>query len=47
MGWNVWNYFRVDPKENMVFMYMTQSFETYKLKLAEKFRALVYESIIK
>jgi CubicO group peptidase (beta-lactamase class C family) len=40
-------YFRVDPKENMVFIYMTQSFETYKLKLADKFRALVYQSIIK
>ena len=40
-------YFRVDPKENMVFIYMTQSFETYKLKLAEKFRALVYDSLIK
>ncbi|MGB0487468.1 MAG: serine hydrolase domain-containing protein, partial [Flavobacteriaceae bacterium] len=24
-------YFRVDPKENMVIIYMTQSFETYKL----------------
>ncbi|MDB0041171.1 beta-lactamase family protein [bacterium] len=39
-------YFRVDPKENMVYIYMTQSFETYKLKLAEKFRGLVYDSII-
>ena len=39
-------YFRVDPKENMVYIYMTQSFETYKLKLADKFRGLVYESII-
>ena len=39
-------YFRVDPKENMVYIYMTQSFETYRLKLAEKFRGLVYESII-
>jgi hypothetical protein len=26
---------------------MTQSFETYKLKLARKFRKLVYDSIIK
>ena len=39
-------YFRVDPKENMVYIYMTQSFETYRLKLADKFRRLVYESII-
>lgn len=39
-------YFRVDPKENMVIIYMTQSFETYKLKLADKFRTLVYDSII-
>ena len=39
-------YFRVDPKENMVYIYMTQSFETYRLKLADKFRGLVYESII-
>ena len=39
-------YFRVDPKENMVYIYMTQSFETYKLKLADKFRGLVYDSII-
>lgn len=39
-------YFRVDPKENMVIIYMTQSFETYKLKLADTFRTLVYDSII-
>ena len=39
-------YFRVDPKEDMVYIYMTQSFETYRLKLADKFRGLVYESII-
>ena len=39
-------YFRVDPKENMVIIYMTQSFETYKLKLADTFRTLVYVSII-
>ena len=40
-------YFRIDPVENMVFIYMTQSFETYNLKLSDKFRSLVYESIIK
>ena len=40
-------YFRIDPKEKMIFIYMTQSFETYKLKLARKFRKLVYDSIIK
>ena len=40
-------YFRIDPVENMVFIYMTQSFETYKLKLAEKFRTLVYSAIVK
>ena len=34
-------FFRIDPKENMVIIYMTQSFETYKLKLADKFRSLV------
>ena len=39
-------YFRVDPKENMVIIYMTQSFETYKLKTADKFRSLIYDSII-
>jgi CubicO group peptidase (beta-lactamase class C family) len=39
-------YFRVDPKENMVIIYMTQSFETYKLKIADKFRSLIYDSII-
>jgi len=39
-------FFRIDPKENMVIIYMTQSFETYKLKLADKFRSLVYESIV-
>ena len=39
-------YFRVDPKENMVIIYMTQSFETYKLKIADKFRTLIYDSII-
>ena len=39
-------YFRVDPKENMVSIYMTQSFETYKLKIADKFRSLIYDSII-
>ena len=39
-------YFRIDPVENMIFIYMTQSFETYKLKLSDKFRALVYESIL-
>ena len=40
-------YFRADPKQNMVYIYMTQSFETYRLKLADKFRAMVYESILK
>ena len=40
-------YFRIDPVEKMIFIYMTQSFETYNLKLSDKFRALVYESIIK
>ena len=35
-------YFRADPKQNMVYIYMTQSFETYRLKLADKFRAMVY-----
>jgi len=40
-------YFRIDPEEKMIFIYMTQSFETYKLKLARKFRKLVYDSIIK
>ena len=40
-------YFRVDPKQNMVMIYMTQSFETYKLKIADIFRAHVYESLIK
>jgi CubicO group peptidase (beta-lactamase class C family) len=39
-------YFRADPKQNMVYIYMTQSFETYRLKLADKFRAMVYESIL-
>ena len=39
-------YFRVDPKENMVIIYMTQSFETYELKIADKFRSLIYDSII-
>ena len=39
-------YFRVDPTENMVIIYMTQSFETYKLKIADKFRSLIYDSII-
>ena len=39
-------YFRVDPKENMVIIYMTQSFETYRLKIADKFRSLIYDSII-
>ena len=37
-------YFRVDPKEDMVYIYMTQSFETYRLKLAEKFSCLLYTS---
>ena len=40
------NYFRADPKQNMVYIYITQSFETYRLKLADKFRAMVYESIL-
>ena len=39
-------YFRIDPVENMIFIYMTQSFETYKLKLAAKFRELVYDSLL-
>ena len=39
-------YFRADPKQNMVYIYMTQSFETYRLKLTDKFRAMVYESIL-
>jgi CubicO group peptidase (beta-lactamase class C family) len=39
-------YFRIDPVENMIFIYMTQSFETYKLKLSDKFRGLVYDSIL-
>ena len=39
-------YFRVDPKQNMIMIYMTQSFETYKLKMADIFRAHVYESLI-
>ena len=39
-------YFRADPKQNMVYIYMTQSFETYRFKLADKFRAMVYESIL-
>ena len=39
-------YFRADPKQNMVYIYMTQSFETYRLKLADKFRVMVYESIL-
>ena len=39
-------YYRIDPVENMIFIYMTQSFETYKLKLADKFRDLVYDSIL-
>ncbi|MDC3181917.1 beta-lactamase family protein [Flavobacteriaceae bacterium] len=39
-------YFRADPKQNMVYIYMTQSFETYRLKLADKFRAMVYDSIL-
>tara|TARA_B100001057_G_scaffold350375_1_gene351860 strand:- start:309 stop:881 length:573 start_codon:yes stop_codon:yes gene_type:complete len=38
-------YFRIDPVEDMIFIYMTQSFETYKLKLSDKFRALVYDSL--
>ena len=40
-------FFRVDPKQNMIMIYMTQSFETYKLKIADIFRAHVYESLIK
>ncbi len=39
-------YFRVDPKQNMIMIYMTQSFETYKLKIADIFRAHIYESLI-
>ena len=39
-------YYRIDPVENMIFIYMTQSFETYKLKLADKFRDLVYDAIL-
>ena len=39
-------FFRVDPKQNMIMIYMTQSFETYKLKMADIFRAHVYESLI-
>ena len=39
-------FFRVDPKQNMIMIYMTQSFETYKLKIADIFRAHVYESLI-
>lgn len=39
-------YFRIDPVEDMVYIYMTQSFETYKLKLANKFRELVYDSLL-
>ena len=39
-------YFRIDPVENMIFVYMTQSFETYNLKLSEKFRTLVYDSLL-
>ena len=39
-------YFRIDPKQNMIMIYMTQSFETYKLKIADIFRAHVYESLI-
>jgi len=39
-------YFRIDPVENMIFIYMTQSFETYNLKLSEKFRGLVYDSLL-
>tara|TARA_B100000768_G_scaffold181903_1_gene207287 strand:+ start:7726 stop:8931 length:1206 start_codon:yes stop_codon:yes gene_type:complete len=39
-------YFRIDPVENMIFIYMTQSFETYNLKLSEKFRTLVYDSLL-
>ena len=40
-------YFRIDPVENMIFIYMSQSFETYKLKLSGKFRELVYQSKLK
>ena len=39
-------YFRIDPVEDMIYIYMTQSFETYKLKLAAKFRELVYDSLL-
>lgn len=39
-------YFRIDPVENMIFIYMTQSFETYNLKLSKKFRTLVYDSLL-
>jgi len=39
-------YFRIDPVEDMIYIYMTQSFETYKLKLANKFRELVYDSLL-
>ena len=39
-------FFRVDPKQNMIMIYMTQSFETYKLKISDIFRAHVYESLI-
>ena len=39
-------YFRIDPVENMIFIYMTQSFETYNLKLSKKFRGLVYDSLL-
>ena len=39
-------YFRIDPVEDMIYIYMTQSFETYKLKLADKFRELVYDSLL-
>lgn len=38
-------YFRIDPVENMIFIYMTQSFETYKLKLSDTYRELVYKSL--
>ena len=38
-------YFRIDPVENMIFIYMTQSFETYKLKLSNTYRELVYKSL--
>ena len=39
-------YFRIDPVENMIFIYMTQSFETYNLKLSKKFIKLVYDSLL-